>query len=199
MRHRLLALLVLAAAAFAGATTASSAVGDTVSGSGTRCPATLACDFVLLFSFDATITAADGSATGTFSFSSTPSVGGPAIDVLSGHIVCVSVVGNRAALKGVVDSAQATGFHVGDDITWWVQDTGPGGTGDLLSDSTIAPDLPCGDFSEVFAAALTSGDISIVLHSAPGSKDDCKDGGWRSFTSPAFKNQGDCIVSLKES
>ena len=27
----------------------------------------------------------------------------------------------------------------------------------------------------------------------PSSKDDCKDGGWRTFNDPAFKNQGDCV------
>ena len=26
----------------------------------------------------------------------------------------------------------------------------------------------------------------------PG-KDDCKNGGWQNFTSPSFKNQGDCV------
>ena len=25
------------------------------------------------------------------------------------------------------------------------------------------------------------------------AKDQCKDGGWQSFTSPSFKNQGDCV------
>lgn len=27
----------------------------------------------------------------------------------------------------------------------------------------------------------------------PNSKDECKDGGWRNFTDPAFKNQGECV------
>lgn len=27
----------------------------------------------------------------------------------------------------------------------------------------------------------------------PTSKDQCKDGGWMDFSSPAFKNQGDCV------
>jgi hypothetical protein len=29
---------------------------------------------------------------------------------------------------------------------------------------------------------------------APESKDDCKDGGWREFTDPSFRNQGQCIA-----
>jgi hypothetical protein len=28
---------------------------------------------------------------------------------------------------------------------------------------------------------------------APSSKDQCKDGGWKSFSTPSFKNQGDCV------
>jgi glucuronoarabinoxylan endo-1,4-beta-xylanase len=27
----------------------------------------------------------------------------------------------------------------------------------------------------------------------PTSKDQCKNGGWKNFTNPAFKNQGDCV------
>jgi hypothetical protein len=27
----------------------------------------------------------------------------------------------------------------------------------------------------------------------PKTKDDCKNGGWKTFTNPAFKNQGDCV------
>ena len=27
----------------------------------------------------------------------------------------------------------------------------------------------------------------------PKTKDDCKNGGWKNFTNPAFKNQGDCV------
>src|SRR5581483_9307537 len=27
----------------------------------------------------------------------------------------------------------------------------------------------------------------------PASKEDCKDGGWKNFTNPTFKNQGECV------
>lgn len=33
----------------------------------------------------------------------------------------------------------------------------------------------------------------VVTFDAPTSKDQCKDGGWQSFSSQAFKNQGDCV------
>lgn len=32
-----------------------------------------------------------------------------------------------------------------------------------------------------------------VVPNAPISKDQCKDGGWQSFTNPTFNNQGDCV------
>jgi YVTN family beta-propeller protein len=37
--------------------------------------------------------------------------------------------------------------------------------------------------------------IAIVNKPAPGptSKDQCKNGGWKTFTNPAFQNQGDCV------
>src|SRR4029453_16363858 len=31
------------------------------------------------------------------------------------------------------------------------------------------------------------------VQSRPLSKDDCKNGGWRNFTNPTFKNQGECV------
>jgi YVTN family beta-propeller protein len=32
-----------------------------------------------------------------------------------------------------------------------------------------------------------------VVPNAPTNKDQCKDGGWQSFTNPTFNNQGDCV------
>ena len=33
----------------------------------------------------------------------------------------------------------------------------------------------------------------LQVPAVPMSKDDCKNGGWRNFVAPAFKNQGDCV------
>jgi hypothetical protein len=35
--------------------------------------------------------------------------------------------------------------------------------------------------------------LSLSSSSSPTSKDQCKNGGWQTFTNPSFKNQGDCI------
>jgi len=37
-------------------------------------------------------------------------------------------------------------------------------------------------------------DLVVVPRGGPGTKDECKDGGWRTFAFPrTFKNQGDSI------
>jgi hypothetical protein len=38
-----------------------------------------------------------------------------------------------------------------------------------------------------------NGVLQEPVPATPTSKDDCKDGGWQTFTSPSFKNQGDCV------
>ncbi|MCC2630712.1 MAG: hypothetical protein K0S38_521 [Candidatus Paceibacter sp.] len=35
-----------------------------------------------------------------------------------------------------------------------------------------------------------------LVQPGPTSKDQCKDGGWQTFTDPAFKNQGQCVSSV---
>jgi hypothetical protein len=38
-----------------------------------------------------------------------------------------------------------------------------------------------------------NGRLQVPVVSSPTSKDQCKHGGWKSFTSPSFKNQGQCV------
>ena len=38
-----------------------------------------------------------------------------------------------------------------------------------------------------------NGQSQVPLTGGPTSKNQCKHGGWRSFTSPSFKNQGQCV------
>jgi hypothetical protein len=44
-------------------------------------------------------------------------------------------------------------------------------------------------FQELF---FSSGE-AVRIPSAPVDKSECKDGGWKAFDAPAFKNQGDCV------
>jgi hypothetical protein len=38
-----------------------------------------------------------------------------------------------------------------------------------------------------------NGQLQVPAPTTPTSKDQCKNGGWKNFTNPAFKNQGDCV------
>ncbi|TMK73542.1 MAG: hypothetical protein E6G50_01480 [Actinobacteria bacterium] len=38
-----------------------------------------------------------------------------------------------------------------------------------------------------------NGQVQVPAPTTPTSKDQCKNGGWKTFTNPAFKNQGDCV------
>jgi hypothetical protein len=38
-----------------------------------------------------------------------------------------------------------------------------------------------------------NGQLQVPAPTTPTSKDQCKHGGWKNFTNPAFKNQGDCV------
>jgi hypothetical protein len=42
---------------------------------------------------------------------------------------------------------------------------------------------------------FTADRIGRITPPAPGSKDQCKAGGWRDF--PQFKNQGQCVASVE--
>jgi hypothetical protein len=53
---------------------------------------------------------------------------------------------------------------------------------------------------ETMAPTATSTDLYFVGYAAgepapqyPTDKDQCKQGGWQTFTQPTFKNQGDCV------
>jgi streptogramin lyase len=37
----------------------------------------------------------------------------------------------------------------------------------------------------------------LVLATAPTNKDQCKNGGWQTFNSPTFTNQGDCVSHVE--
>jgi hypothetical protein len=36
--------------------------------------------------------------------------------------------------------------------------------------------------------------VPVVVSGPPTKKSDCKHGGWKSFTNPTFKNQGQCVA-----
>ncbi len=43
---------------------------------------------------------------------------------------------------------------------------------------------------------FTTASVTPPPATAPSTKDDCKKGGWMTFTNPSFKNQGQCVSSV---
>jgi hypothetical protein len=123
---------------------------------------------------------------------------------VSGHVTCLTVVGNRATVGFAVD----TGFSVNGSLGHliFVEDNGSPGAGlDLANDiETALPPTSCPvatdedlvpfPFIPIRPQPIESGDITVVDAPAlPTSKDQCKNDGWRQF---GFANQGQCIRSL---
>jgi hypothetical protein len=87
---------------------------------------------------------------------------------------------------GLEGSATVGSDDDADRVFWntstaaWYTDGGAAGVGILREDTNWAPygTLPI----QITASARR-----------PGSRDNCKNGGWKGFDSPGFRNQGDCV------
>jgi hypothetical protein len=145
------------------------------------------------FEFNATSSPTGGSPSGTASWDQF------GVFHFEGTVSCLAVTGNRAVIGIDVDTAASSLDFEGFFLT--AVDGGPLGSG--LDSFDAAPTIIAGagdivptDCSFAFTpfspAAVTSGDI--VVHDAPPlptAKDQCKNGGWKSFG--VFKSQGDCV------
>jgi hypothetical protein len=107
---------------------------------------------------------------------------------VEGPVTCLNVTGNRAVIgfaNTLGDAFLGAGGFI--EVTDGTPDTFTSrriASGDSL---TICPP-PLG----IGGSTLGEGDIVVVDAPAlPTSKDQCKNGGWRSFG--VFKNQGDCV------
>jgi hypothetical protein len=125
---------------------------------------------------------------------------------VTGHVTCMTVVGNRATVGFAVDSGFSVFGNLGHLI--FVEDNGSPGAGrDLANDveaavpptSCPAPtdeDLVPFPFIPIRPQPIEGGDITVVdAPLRPTSKDQCKNSGWRDF--PEFKNQGQCIAFVE--
>ena len=120
---------------------------------------------------------------------------------VSGHVTCMTVVGNRATVGFAVDSGFSVQGSLGHLI--FVEDNGTPGAGrDLANDVEAGvPPTSCPDptdedlvpfpFIPIRPQPIEAGDITVVdAQPLPMTKDQCKDGGWQQF---GFANQGQCI------
>ena len=109
----------------------------------------------------------------------------PAGERLGGPVTCLAIDGNTALIVVEEPDFLGVGFlamHVVDNSATGLPDT-------FLALPTAAPD-DCSPLNGLLPIA--SGDLAVI--DAPGlptSKDECKNGGWRTYG--VFKNQGDCV------
>lgn len=95
------------------------------------------------------------------------------------------------------------------DTSWedyfrWCTESGGGVVNDPVADASrtvdsilfrtggVAAPATTGNGFYIDNLSLSSGPIPVVLVS-PTDKDQCKKDGWKTFNSPVFKNQGDCV------
>ena len=137
-------------------------------------------DFVE-FTLDARSGPSGENPTGTVAFR------GPLVNFGPLDISCLRVSANKANMIVLAPEPNL----VPPGIVVSVEDNGPGQ--DRIGWRPLAV-LPsdCPVPSGVLGSATISGDVTVTDAPAlPTSKDQCKDGGWRSY--PGFKNQGGCV------
>jgi hypothetical protein len=100
------------------------------------------------------------------------------------QVTCLDVSGNRATIGG---QSQSGGFA----LVFFVEDND--GAGQDRSALAVGGSVPsvCPAFPSTGLSPIFGGDITVHDARVPTSKEQCKNGGWRSF--PGLKNQGHCV------
>jgi hypothetical protein len=167
------ALLALSAAL---ASTASAQVPTQDSVIGTGVARTSGTDTTFNFEIDARSGPSGENATGHVTFTSTAD----GSTLFSGPVTCLAVNGNFGIVNVNTPQYQAVGMEVTDLPSGDLIRAIPTGT------STCAP------LGVAISLDVISGDVVVTdAKPLPTSKDQCKNGGWKSFG--VFKNQGDCV------
>ena len=198
--RRLLSLAVVVAglACLPGVTAAQTPVGDSVTGGFTDNLTALRG-----FSIEAHSGPSGEQPTGTVGWH----FGGGLGPTWSGTVTCLSVSGRTATVgfsgtqrffgedtprAGLIRIFDGGGPDSRQDTFEWAEIGGEVG-GPPIQGPTDCSAYPAG-FTPGFVdvSANDFGDVVVTDSPAvPTSKDQCKNGGWRSF--PGFKNQGDCV------
>jgi hypothetical protein len=103
-------------------------------------------------------------------------------------VSCLGVGGNRAT---IVASFPGTTPPTPAGVVIYVEDNGS--SGDRIH-SNFVSSVPssCPPPATVIEDPFTFGDVTVVdAQALPTLRDQCKDGGWKTFG--LFKNQGDCV------
>jgi hypothetical protein len=93
----------------------------------------------------------------------------------------VGVPTGQTATVGTDDNADNVFWNT--SVAGFYADAGAAGVGVFRQDKNWAP-------NGTVAIRITA---TAPLVGPPTTKEQCKDGGWKTFNSPSFKNQGDCV------
>jgi hypothetical protein len=121
---------------------------------------------------------------------------------VSGHAAIIGVSGNLHqgglgvdfGMAGLVRVVDGGGPNSGADSVEFARKTGDEPFGPPLPGPTTCSTFPATFFTTIFFPDFTNaeGDVVVTDTAAlPTSKDQCKNGGWRTYG--VFKNQGDCV------
>ncbi len=112
---------------------------------------------------------------------------------------------NNDVVKVYVDGTLRHTDTSWEDYFRWCTESGGGVANDPIADASrtvdsvlfrtggIAAPATSGNGFLIDNLSLSSGPIPQVVVGPPTSKDECKNGGWQTFNTPVFKNQGDCV------
>ena len=123
-------------------------------------------------------------------------------ETFGGPVTCLNVTGNRATVGFENQEGALTDIVKGGFL--FVEDNGTPGAGhDNASGQFVfdAPPAVCPPNTVVYRPGpdgdtVTSGELTVTdAQPFPTSKDQCKNGGWRTFG--VFKNQGDCVSFVR--
>ena len=119
-------------------------------------------------------------------------------ETFGGAVTCLNVTGNRATVGFANEEGALTGVVKGGFL--FIEDNGTPGAGrDNVRGQFVfdAPPSVCPPNTVVYRPGpngdtVTSGELTVTdAHPLPGSKVQCKNGGWRIFG--VFTKQGDCV------
>jgi hypothetical protein len=174
MKRSLLVALIALSATLASAASAQVPTQDSVIGSGVV--RTEGSDATFSFEIDARSGPSGENPTGNVIFRSTAD----GSTFFSGSVTCLAVNANFGILSVNTSQFGAIGMEVTDQAA-----------GDLIR---AIPTLTgsCAPIGAAVSFDVISGDVVVTDAKAlPTSRDQCKNGGWKSFG--VFKNQGDCV------
>ncbi|MDE2399781.1 MAG: hypothetical protein KGL67_02110 [Patescibacteria group bacterium] len=129
-------------------------------------------------------------------------------NVIANHTIAASFAANpvvntftitaSAGADGTISPTGAVVINSGSNQIFTITANSGFRVADVLVDSVSVGAVSTYTFSNVTANHTISASFIVnpVLITGPQSKDDCKKGGWMTFTNPTFRNQGQCVSSV---